>query len=87
MPYRVVEIQPTPNPNAIKLVLDRPISDRPVSFLTHSSGVGHPLAEQLFAVPGVVGLLLLNDFVTVNKAADAKWSAIRPKVKRIVELT
>ena len=86
MAYRVLEVQPTPNPNAIKLVLDRPISDAPVSFLTPAAGVGHPLAEQLFAVPGVVGVLLLHDFVTINKSAEAKWASIRPRVKKILEL-
>ena len=85
MPYVVREAQPTPNPNALKLVLDHPITDRPLSFLTPAAGVGHPLAEQLFAIPGVVGLLFLNDFVTVNKAADAKWPAIRAKVERILK--
>jgi hypothetical protein len=86
MPYTIREAQPTPNPNALKLVLDRPIAEQPLSFLTPAAGVGHPLAEQLFAVPGVVGLLLLHDFITVNKAPTAKWSAIRPKVERILNL-
>ena len=79
------EAQPTPNPNALKLVLDRSISDQPLSFLSPAAGVGHALAEQLFAVPGVVGLLFLNDFVTINKAPEAKWPAIRPKVERILK--
>ncbi len=85
MPYKVREAQPTPNPNAIKLVLDRPITDTPLSFLTPAAGVGHPLAERLFAVPGVVGLLFLNDFVTVNKLPETKWGEIRPQVERILK--
>ena len=86
MSYAVREAQPTPNPNALKLVLDRPIAaDGALSFLTPEAGVGHPLAEQLFAVPGVVGLLFLNDFVTINKRPTAKWAEIRAKVQRILE--
>ena len=82
---KVVRAEPTPNPNALKFVLDRPLTDRTMSFLTPAAGVGHPLAEQLFAVSGVVGLLFVADFVTVNKAAEAKWSTVRAKVKRILE--
>jgi hypothetical protein len=33
MATEVVEVQPTPNPNALKFVLNRPIADRPTSFL------------------------------------------------------
>ena len=85
MGYTVRDAQPTPNPNALKLLLDRPISDEPLSFLTPAAGIGHPLAEQLFAIPGVVGLLMLHDFVTINKAPTAKWAAIRAKAQRILE--
>ena len=86
MPYKVRDAQPTPNPNALKLVLDHPIAaDGPVSFLTPEAGVGHPLAEQFFAIPGVVGLLLLNDFVTINKSPTAKWADIRRKAEWILK--
>ena len=86
MPYKVREAQPTPNPNALKLVLDHPIAaDAPLSFLTPEAGVGHPLAEKLFAIPGIVGLLFLNDFVTINKAPTAKWADIRAKAERILK--
>jgi hypothetical protein len=86
MPYIVREAQPTPNPNALKLVLDRPIAaDAPLSFRTPEAAVGHPLAEQLFAIPGVVGLLFLNDFVTINKAPTAKWAEIRDKAYRVLK--
>jgi hypothetical protein len=85
MPYTVREAQPTPNPNALKLVLDRPIAEAPLSFLSPDAGAGHPLAEQLFAIPGVVSLLFLNDFLTINKSQTAKWADIRTKAERILK--
>ena len=84
MAFRVREIQPTPNPNAAKFCLDRPISEQTISFLNPEQGRGHPLAERLFAIPGVRSLLLLGDFVTVNKAADVDWSDIAPRVKAVL---
>ena len=76
MAYRVLEIQPTPNPNAAKFVLDRPVSQQPTSFLNRASAAGHELASRLFAVSGVTSVLLLGDFVTVNKAPDVKWDEV-----------
>ena len=82
MAFRVVEVQPTPNPNALKFVLDREISERPTSFLTAGAATGHPIATRLFGIPGVSSLLLLGDFVTVNKSPDANWAEIKPRVQR-----
>jgi hypothetical protein len=85
MGYKVTEIQPTPNPNAAKFVLDSEISDRPVSFLNPAEGSDHPLASQIFGVKGVKSVLLLGDFVTVNKDAATKWEQVIDKIKEILQ--
>jgi hypothetical protein len=82
LPFNVLEVQPTPNPNAMKLVLDRVIADRPMSFLNPASGNEHPIASRLFAIKGVSGLLLLGDFVTVSKQPEARWPEITKNVKQ-----
>jgi hypothetical protein len=84
MGFAVQDIQPTPNPNAAKFILDRPIVEQPTSFFNAEAAVGHPLATKLFAIPGVTSLLLLGDFITVNKKPDAKWSDIKGKVEKIL---
>ncbi len=84
MGFRVSEVQATPNPNAAKFVLDRMISEQPVSFFNAEAARDHPIASRLFEIPGVSSLLLLGDFVTVNKQADAKWSTIKPQVKKVL---
>jgi hypothetical protein len=87
MGFNVTEIQLTPNPNALKFVLDREISDRPISFLTAAEGANHPLASQLFGITGVTSVLILGDFVTVNKEAGEKWEPITARVKEILQKT
>jgi Scaffold protein Nfu/NifU N terminal len=82
VPFKVREVQPTPNPNAMKLILDRVIADSPMSFLDPAAGTEHPIASRLFAIKGVTALLLLGDFVTVTKAPEAKWAEITGKVRR-----
>jgi hypothetical protein len=85
MAYRVQEIQPTPNPNAAKFVLDRQIAAQPTSFFNAAQAVDHPLAAALFAIPGVNSVLLLGDFVTINKAPDAKWNQITARVQAVLK--
>ncbi|HYO07989.1 MAG TPA: NifU N-terminal domain-containing protein [Tepidisphaeraceae bacterium] len=84
MGFRVVEIQPTPNPNALKFVLDRPVSEQPISFFNQAAAAGHPLATELFAIEGVSSLLLLGDFITINKSSEARWADITPKAKVVL---
>ena len=84
MPFSVVEVQPTPNPNALKFVLDREIADQPTSFFNADAATDHPIASRLFEIPGVRSLLLLGDFVTVNKAADASWPPIKDRVRQVL---
>jgi hypothetical protein len=82
--FRVVSVESTPNPNANKFILDRAVSDKPLSYFNRESGRGNPLAEKLFAIEGVTSLLLLNDFITVNKAPQAQWKSITAAVKRAI---
>ena len=84
MPYRVLEIQPTPNPNAAKFVLDRAIAEQPTSFFNSEAAKGHSLAEQLFGITGITSLLFLGDFVTVNKAPEAQWDEVAARVRAVL---
>jgi len=84
MPFKVLDIQPTPNPNAAKFILDAPISQQPTSFFNAEAAKDHPVASQLFAIPGVTSILLLGDFVTINKRADVRWNQITDKVADVL---
>jgi hypothetical protein len=84
MAFRVQEIVPTPNPNAAKFILDKTIAEQPTSFFDAASAADHPVASKLFAIDGVSSLLLLGDFVTVNKTPDAKWSQLNARVKAVL---
>jgi NAD(P)H-flavin reductase len=83
--YQVKEVSPTPNPNAVKLILDRQITERPTSFLGAESAKDHLLASRLFEIVGVNSVFMLGDFVTINKSSDARWADITPKVKKVLK--
>lgn len=85
MPYAVVEFQATPNPNALKCVLDRPVaggSGGLRSFRSAAEAASDPVGAALFAVPGVATVLIAGGWITVNKTPGADWA----KVKRGVGL-
>jgi len=82
MSFRVQEVQATPNPNALKFILDQPVSEQPTSFFNAEAAQGHALATRLFAIPGVSSLLLLGDFVTINKSPEARWTDITGRVRK-----
>ncbi len=82
MPYTVVEFQETPNPNAVKCVLDRPITDSPRSFFSKDQSADDPLASSLFALRGVTNVLILHNFVTVSKDPGTSWKTLRAAIER-----
>jgi NFU1 iron-sulfur cluster scaffold homolog, mitochondrial len=84
MGFRVLEIQPTPNPNAAKFVLDRPVTQQPMSFFNSSAARDYPLARELFAIPGVSSLLMLGDFITINKSPDTAWDDITDRARSVL---
>ena len=84
MGFTVSEIQPTPNPNALKFILDRAVVAQPTSFFNKEQAVDHPLAMKLFAIPGVSSLLLLGDFITVNKTPEVPWKDIANAVEKVL---
>jgi len=53
-----------------------------MSFLNAASGKEHPIAMKLFAIPGITALLMLGDFITVNKRPDARWADITKQVEQ-----
>jgi Fe-S cluster biogenesis protein NfuA len=68
----------TPNPNSIKWVLGQPVVEEGVSahFQSAPEPVVSPLAAKLFAVPGVVGVFLAANFITVTKRDGVEWTDI-----------
>lgn len=86
MAYRIVEFQETPNPNALKALVDpSPAPDAPRSYRVPAQAAGDPLAAALFSVPGVTNVLIHDGWISVGKQPDAPWRTIREGVRRAVE--
>lgn len=82
MPISVIEFESTPNPNALKCHLDRRVADERRSYASAPASDADPIAAGLFAIEGVVGVMLLDDWLTVLKRPEAAWRPIRTGVAR-----
>jgi hypothetical protein len=81
-----VEVQPTPNVNALKFVVNRRVTEgRSQTFRSADEAGGHALATRLFAIPGVVQVFLLNDFVTVTRDPARPWEEIAEPAQAAIE--
>jgi hypothetical protein len=86
MPYRVVRFEPTPNPNALKCVVEPSPGTIPRSYFNADQAVqaGDGLAVALFGIEGITNLLIHASFITVSRRPDAPWGAIRTRVRAVL---
>ncbi|MBL0869565.1 MAG: NifU N-terminal domain-containing protein [Phycisphaerales bacterium] len=98
MPFKVVSFESTPNPHALRCVLDAPLPALPIqsaspegpgvpeggarSYRDAGQARGDAAAEAMFSVPGVVGVMIREGWLTISKAPTAKWSAVRSGVEK-----
>jgi hypothetical protein len=82
VPYAVTRFQETPNPNAIKCLLDAPVPGAPKSYFNAAEASGDPLAAKLFAVQGVTNILIGEGWITVSKSPNGDLKSIKKEVER-----
>jgi hypothetical protein len=82
MPLRVIRAESTPNPNAMKFVVEPSTGVTIRSYFRAEQASGDSLGEALFAVPGVTNVLIQPGWIAVNKSPDAAWPAIKRRVER-----
>jgi NFU1 iron-sulfur cluster scaffold homolog, mitochondrial len=83
MPF-TVRFQETPNPNAVKCLLDRRAIDGSRSYADAPSAREDPIASRLFEIAGVRNVLIHTDWITVGKTAESEWGPIRREIRRVL---
>jgi Fe-S cluster biogenesis protein NfuA len=75
-----IQTEATPNPATLKFLPGRVVMpEGTFEAKNPEQGEVSPLAERLFAVPGVTGVFFGYDFVTVTKA-DGEWQHLKPAI-------
>jgi Fe-S cluster biogenesis protein NfuA len=76
-----IQTETTPNPATLKFLPGETVLGTGTADFPDASGAStSPLAQRIFSVPGVSGVFLGSDFVTVTKADDAIWDHLKPSV-------
>lgn len=75
-----IQTEATPNPATLKFLPGRDVlGEGTREFLAPSDAAASPLAQKLFAVPGVGAVFFGPDFITVTKA-EAEWPHLKPAI-------
>jgi Fe-S cluster biogenesis protein NfuA len=75
-----IQTEATPNPATLKFLPGRDvIAGEPRDFRSPDDAEVSPLAAALFEVPGVTGVFLGSDFISVTKE-EVDWAHIKPAV-------
>jgi Fe-S cluster biogenesis protein NfuA len=76
-----IQTEATPNPATLKFLPGRAVMEAGTATFTDPAEAGRsPLAQRLFAVPGVTGVFLGGDFITVTKEAAGDWQLLKPEI-------
>ena len=75
-----IQTEATPNPATLKFLPGRIVMGSGTLDLREGADVDRsPLAQRLFGVPGVSGVFLGSDFITVTKS-DGEWPHLKPAI-------
>lgn len=76
-----IQTETTPNPATLKFLPGETVlGSGTADFPDRETAGKSPLAARIFGVPGVNGVFLGGDFVTVTKADDSEWDHLKPSV-------
>ncbi|HHG91062.1 MAG TPA: NifU family protein [Devosia sp.] len=79
-----IQTEATPNPATLKFLPGREVlSGEPREFRSATDAAASPLGISLFSVPGVTGVFLGTDFISVTKEG-AEWSHIKPAILGVI---
>lgn len=83
---RVIGFESTPNPQAVKVLLEGHVAHQPRSYREPPpADCPDTLARALFAIDGVRILLIHHEFITIGKAPQASWPTIKRKAKAAIQ--
>jgi Fe-S cluster biogenesis protein NfuA len=79
-----IQTEATPNPATLKFLPGRDVLvGEPRDFRDTGTAAASPLAAALFEVPGVTGVFLGSDFISVTKDTT-EWSHIKPAILGVI---
>ena len=72
-----VQTEITPNPNSLKFIPGKNVSNSGSFEVTKKDKVNNDLIKNILSINGVVGIFLSKDFISVNKNNENSWDDIK----------
>ena len=72
-----VQTQNTPNPNSLKFLPGKIVSNQGSFEITKKDDTNNELVRNLLSINGVEGIFLSKDFISINKYDDVSWDEIK----------
>ena len=82
-----INLEFTPNPNTLKYSVNRQLlASGARNFVRREEAMADsPLAGRLFEIPGISGVMIGRDFVTVTKTEEGDWDVVHKNTSTILE--
>ena len=72
-----IQTDTTPNPNSLKFIPGKPVSNNGSFEITKKEEVNNELVRNLLSISGVTGIFLGADFISINKTENKDWEDIK----------
>ena len=80
-----IQTEATPNPATLKFIPGKTVLPTgTLEYLDLAAAADSPLATRLFAIDGVAGVFLGQDFISVSKADSLAWQHLKPAVLGVI---
>ena len=80
-----IQTEDTSNPETLRFSPGRPVAPSgPVDFANVESAIRSPLAQRLFRIEGVTGVVLDSESITVKKSDDKDWQSLKPAILTVI---
>ena len=81
-----IHIQPTPNPNALKFILNTPVlNEGKATFASPEEAANLQIAKDLFQLNGIRELHLFDNYITVTFHDDKNSSQLRDEICAVIK--
>ena len=72
-----IQTETTPNPNSLKFLPGKPVSNNGSFEITKKEEIDNELVRNLLSINGVTGIFLGADFLSINKNENIDWEEIK----------
>ncbi|PIE24798.1 MAG: thioredoxin [Planctomycetota bacterium] len=80
---QILRVEPTPNPNAVKFVVDANLGAA-AEFADQQAAQDNDLAKALFEIDGIDTVFLNQNFITISMTQEAEWHVVHSRVHELI---